>query len=1153
MADAVRRLYVEKKGGFDVEAGAMLAELRDIIRIRGLRKLRLLNRYDVQGLDGEDFGKAVRTIFSEPPIDRVFHETAEFGGSERQIAIECLPGQYDQRADSAAQCAEVMTGGKRPLVRTARIVSLEGDIPPGDIEKARRYLINPIEAREASLGKPETLEAEFPLPPDVETVAGFAGMGDEALAALHARMKYAMAQEDLRFCRDYFRDAERRDPSATELKLIDTYWSDHCRHSTFLTEIGHAGFEPGCDSDAIEGAYREYLAVKAELGAGGGGKAGGGSGGAAGEAKSGGGGSSGGAEMGGGADTGGQTGGGAGGSGESGEGGAAAACLMDIATLAAKKLRRDGRLPALDASDENNACSIEVDADVAGEKQRWLVMFKNETHNHPTEIEPFGGAATCLGGAIRDPLSGRAYVYQAMRLTGSGDPREPVENTLPGKLPQRKITTSAAAGYSSYGNQIGIPTGYVREVYHPGYVAKRMEIGAVIGAAPKSHVRRGSPKPGDAIVLLGGRTGRDGIGGATGSSKEHTGASLLECGSEVQKGNPPAERKLLRFFRNPEAASMIIRCNDFGAGGVAVAIGELADGLLIDLDAVPKKYEGLDGTELAVSESQERMAVAVAGADAARFIELAGEENLEATVVAEVNDSGRVRMTWRGATIVDIARAFLDTNGVRQRTDVFVAAPDAGALAELLRGAPRGRGMETMDLAGRWLAALSDLNVCSQIGLASRFDSTVGANTVLMPFGGSRQLTPVEGMAAKLPVPGGDTSTATLMACGYDPSLSEASPFHGAVCAVLESLAKIAALGGDAGGAHLTLQEYFPKPGKSPRRWGLPFSAVLGAFYAQMRLSVAAIGGKDSMSGSFNELDVPPALVSFAVAVADAGRVISPEFKRAGSAVALLSLWGGGAGAAGASGAGCAGVAGAIGKGGASGAGAESGGAAGAKAGGADGCACERAGGEGGGSAGSEGGGGADAGAESGGGTSGDGASGVGCAGAAGAIGKGSTSDADAGAESGGFLPDLAGYMAAYRELCGAIGDGKVISAYPVRAGGVAAAVSLMCFGNGIGFEFDAGFDRQRLFARDYGAIVLELAGGAGANADEILPGAGLIRVGRTAEAPRIVFGPHMDMPLDEAVAAWSAPLGDIFPERSRGAGESGEPGVQSGESGEPG
>ncbi|MDR1439412.1 MAG: hypothetical protein LBJ10_05195, partial [Clostridiales bacterium] len=702
MDDAVRRLFVEKKEGFDVEAGEIFAELRDIVRIRGLRKVRLLNRYDVQGLGGDDFAKAVRTIFSEPPMDRVYHEAVELSGSERPIAIECLPGQYDQRADSAAQCAEVMSGGGKPLVSTARVVLLDGDVGDGDIERAKRYLINPVESREAALGKPLTLEGDFPPPPGVEAVEGFAAMGDGALAELHARMKYAMPAADLRFCRDYFRDEERRDPSVTELKLIDTYWSDHCRHSTFLAELRGVGFEPGCDAGIIEGAYREYLAARAELRAGAGDAAGAGAGGVAGAGDSAG---AGGAEVAaghagaGGAGAGdaagssagaGCTVAGAGGTAGAGDanGAGGAPCLMDIATIAAKKLRREGRLPALDESGENNACSIVVDADVAGERQQWLVMFKNETHNHPTEIEPFGGAATCLGGAIRDPLSGRAYVYQAMRVTGSGDPRAAVEDTLPGKLPQRKITTSAAAGYSSYGNQIGIPTGHVREIYHPGYVAKRMEIGAVIGAVPKSHVRRGEPKPGDVVVLLGGRTGRDGIGGATGSSKEHTGDSLLECGSEVQKGNPPAERKLLRFFRNPEATSMIIRCNDFGAGGVAVAIGELADGLEIDLDAVPKKYEGLDGTELAVSESQERMAVAVAAGDAGRLIELARAENLEATVVARVNGSGRLRMVWRGAAIVDISRAFLDTNGVRQSADVMAPAPDAAALAAILCGDP---------------------------------------------------------------------------------------------------------------------------------------------------------------------------------------------------------------------------------------------------------------------------------------------------------------------------------------------------------------------------------------------------------------------------------------------------------------------------------
>ncbi|HHY63623.1 MAG TPA: phosphoribosylformylglycinamidine synthase, partial [Clostridiaceae bacterium] len=745
--------------------------------------------------------------------------------NDRIIAVEYLPGQYDQRADSAAQCIQMIIHGERPDIRVAKIIILSGDISDEEYEKIKNLVINPVETRFASLDKPKTLKEEYPVPEDVKKVEGFTEMQPDQVKSLHGEMSFAMSLDDLLFCQEYFRDVEKRDPTVTELRMIDTYWSDHCRHTTFLTRIEDVDFGDDPVSARIRDVYGKYLDVRKKI--------------YADKSKD--------------------------------------ICLMDIATLAMKYLKSTGDLDNLDESEEINACSIVVNAIIDGRAEEWLVMFKNETHNHPTEIEPFGGAATCLGGAIRDPLSGRSYVYQAMRVTGSGDPRTPLSETLPGKLPQRVITTRAAHGYSSYGNQIGLATGMVAEIYHDDYVAKRMEIGAVVGAAPRSSVIRKTPEPGDIVILLGGRTGRDGCGGATGSSKEHTEESLYKCGAEVQKGNPPTERKIQRLFRKPAVARMIKKCNDFGAGGVSVAIGELADGLDINLDAIPKKYEGLDGTELAISESQERMAVVVSPENVNRFIEEARKENLEATMVAVVNDTGRLKMSWRGKTIVDLSRDFLDTNGVRQNISVKVRGAD-------ISGSVLGKlPAEIEELRDKpleaWKRNLQRLNVCSQKGLVERFDSTIGGGTVQMPFGGKHQLTPAEGMIAKLPVENGNTTTGTIMTYGYNPDISKWSPFHGAVYAIVESLARLVAMGGNYKKARLTLQEYFEKLGADPEKWGKPFSALMGAFHTQYSLKVPAIGGKDSMSGTFKDMNVPPTLVSFALVPTDVTIAVSPEFK----------------------------------------------------------------------------------------------------------------------------------------------------------------------------------------------------------------------------------------------------------------------------------
>jgi phosphoribosylformylglycinamidine synthase len=825
MAD-VRRIYVEKKPGFDVEAKETLADLRENLNMKGLKGVRIINRYDVEGITDEEYEKARCLIFSEPPVDNVSDEEIEING-ERVFAVEFLPGQFDQRAASAEECISILTAKDRPRVRYAKLYVLSGDITDEEFALVKPYVINPVEAREAALEKPLSLDMEVDYPEDVKTVDGFNDMNEKAMKDFLSQMGFAMDLDDLKFCQNYFKNDEKRNPTVTELRMIDTYWSDHCRHTTFSTKINNVTIPEGKYSDVISAAFDEYKTAKADL-----------------------------------------------------YSPDRNTCLMNMATIIVKQLRKKGLLKEIDESEEINACSIVMPVEIDGKTEDWLIMFKNETHNHPTEIEPFGGAATCLGGAIRDPLSGRSYVYQAMRVTGAGDPRKSLKETLPGKLMQRKITKKASSGYSSYGNQIGLATGQVQEIYDEGYVAKRMEIGAVIGAAPKANVIRETPSKGDVIVLLGGRTGRDGIGGATGSSKAHTEQSVVSCGSEVQKGNPPIERKLQRLFRNNKVTTLIKRCNDFGAGGVSVAIGELADGLKINLDKIPKKYEGLDGTELAISESQERMAVVVRKSDADKFIEYAHEENLEATVVAVVTDENRLQMSWRDKIICDISRDFLNTNGAVKNTDVEVVLPDAAAAAR----------KPVSDVKAKWLDTLSNLNVCSQKGLAEKFDSTIGAGTVIMPFGGKYQLTPSDGMAAKVPVLEGETNSATIMTFGYNPQISKWSPFHGSVYAIVESVSKAVALGADYKTIYLTFQEYFERLGNDPKRWGKPFAALLGAYRTQLELGIAAIGGKDSMSGSFNELDVPPTLTSFAVAPARADKVISQELKKIGSKLVLFPL-----------------------------------------------------------------------------------------------------------------------------------------------------------------------------------------------------------------------------------------------------------------------
>lgn len=835
MAD-VFRIFVEKKKGNDIEAGQILKDLRENVGITSVEDVRIINRYLAQGVDSDQFGAAVSQVFSEPNLDNVYLRVP-FEDGWRKFTMEYLPGQYDQRADSAAQCIQLLTGGERPIVTSAKIVAVKGDVSDADFEKIKSYMINPVESREASDEMPRDLDIKGDIPSDIARVDGFIDMTDSEIEKYHAEMGFAMSEADLKWVRDYFKKDENRNPSITELKVIDTYWSDHCRHTTFSTKLDSISVTEGGDyTEALNKAIKDYFELRKE---------------AYGERES-----------------------------------KKDVCLMDLACLGTKVLKKRGLVNDLDESEEINACSIEVMATIDGKEEPWLVQFKNETHNHPTEIEPFGGAATCLGGAIRDPLSGRAYVYQAMRVTGAGDPTIPFEETLDGKLPQSKITTAAAQGYSSYGNQIGLATGQVTELYDSGYVAKRMEIGAVVGASPKKNVVRMRPEENDVIVLLGGRTGRDGCGGATGSSKAHDSSSIETCGAEVQKGNPPTERKLQRLFRNEKASTMIKRCNDFGAGGVCVAIGELADGLKIDLDKVPKKYDGLDGTELAISESQERMAVVLDKNDVEEFTRLANEENLEATPVAVVTNANRLEMTWRGDKIVDISRDFLNTNGVTQH-----------ATAEILPVSKKDnyrtstpKILEDEPVASALVKNLKRLEVCSQKGLVERFDSSIGASTVLMPYAGTYQLTPEEAMVAKLPVLNGETDDASVMSYGFIPAVSKWSPFHSAAFAVAESLAKLACVGCDPSKARLTMQEYFERLGNEPARWGKPTAALLGGLEAQIGYKVPSIGGKDSMSGSFNDLDVPPTLVCFAVGMTKASKTVSSIFKKKGSVVKLLPV-----------------------------------------------------------------------------------------------------------------------------------------------------------------------------------------------------------------------------------------------------------------------
>ena len=827
----VKRIYVEKKKDYAVKAGELLDEIKNYLGIP-VDGVRVLVRYDIENLSEDTYQKALGTVFSEPPVDILYEEAFDKNDTDQVFSVEYLPGQFDQRADSAEQCVKLLNENEEPVIRSATTYVIEGNVDEDQMERIKNHCINPVDSREASSVKPETLVTIFEDPADVKIFDGFQTMEEQALRELYDSLGLAMTFKDFLHIQNYFKNEEHRDPSMTEIRVLDTYWSDHCRHTTFSTELKNINFKDGYYKAPIEQSFREYEAAREVLYKGRDDKF---------------------------------------------------ICLMDIALMGMKKLKAEGKLADQEESDEINACSIVVPVEIDGKTEEWLVSFKNETHNHPTEIEPFGGAATCLGGAIRDPLSGRSYVYQAMRVTGAADPTRPLSETMKGKLPQRKIVTGAAQGYSSYGNQIGLATGLVNEIYHPDYVAKRMEIGAVMGAAPRRCVIRENSDPGDQIILLGGRTGRDGCGGATGSSKAHTVESLDTCGAEVQKGNAPTERKIQRLFRREEVAHLIKKCNDFGAGGVSVAIGELADGLRVNLDLVPKKYAGLDGTELAISESQERMAVVVDKKDVKQMLEYAAEENLEAIVVAEVTEEPRLVLSWRGKEIVNLSRAFLNTNGAHQETNVTVDMPEKKD--NYFEQTP-----EVTDVKDTWLKTLADLNVCSQKGLVEMFDSSIGAGTVTMPYGGLYQLTPTQTMIAKLPVLKGKTDTITMMSYGFDPYLSSWSPYHGAIYAVIHSVAKIAASGGDVSKIRFTFQEYFERLGEKPERWGKPMAALLGAYDAQVGLGLPSIGGKDSMSGSFNEIDVPPTLVSFAVDVASSKNVVTPELKNAGDILVKIDI-----------------------------------------------------------------------------------------------------------------------------------------------------------------------------------------------------------------------------------------------------------------------
>jgi phosphoribosylformylglycinamidine synthase len=989
----IRRLFAEKKSAFAVEARHVLYDLRENLGLARLEDVRLAVRYDVEGIDEKNFEAARWTVFAEPPVDDVFDETLPVAAKERILAVEYLPGQYDQRADSAAQCLQLLSHGARPTVACAKVYVLTGNLSDEDFSRIKSYLINPVDSREASVNKPETLNPAAPPPDDVEVLAGFQAADEDALQRMIHGMGFAMTLADLKHTQAYFRDEEHRDPTETELRLLDTYWSDHCRHTTFLTKLEGVTIEDGAYSAEITKAFLQYRALRTQV------------------------------------------------HGDRLE--EKPECLMDIALMPMRALRKAGKLDDQEVSSEINACSIVVNIDTTAtpsgqeaeagaeghgaqhhpqgaaqevRREEWLLMFKNETHNHPTEIEPYGGAATCLGGAIRDPLSGRAYVYQSMRVTGSGDPRVPVAETIPGKLPQRKITQEAANGFAGYGNQIGLTTGQVQEYYDSGYVAKRMEIGAVVGAAPRAQVRREEPVPGDVIVLVGGRTGRDGIGGATGSSKAHTEQSIEKCGAEVQKGDPPMERKLQRLFRRPEFCRLVKKCNDFGAGGVSVAIGELAEGLSINLDVVPKKYEGLNGTELAIAESQERMAVVVSPRDVDAVMKLADEENLESTLVATVTAEPRLRMTWRDRIIVDLSRKFLDTNGALQVTKARILSP---------KGKQSPFKMEevtTAQVKTRWQSALQELNTCSQRGLNEKFDCTIGAASVLLPFGGKNRRTPAECMVAKLPVPVGETKSASAMSHGFLPSVSRWSPFHGAVWAHVQAAAKLAAVGADHRRLRFTLQEYFGKPMQEPARWGVPMAALLGALHAEMAMGTAAIGGKDSMSGTFKDIDVPPTLVAFAVDMVKADQVTSPELKGTGHDLVLLEL-----------------------------------------------------------------------------------------------------------PRTDDELPDWKAFDALYARVGQLVRDGKLLAVKTVGMDGLAPALSIMAFGNGVGFQLDEERPATDWFRPRPGSFVVELQ--EKARPDMLFEGLDWTLLGTTTAEETFRIGDEC-IELVKAQAAWEAPLEPIFPTR---------------------
>ena len=968
---SVKRIYVEKKAPYAVKARELKEDIGDYLGLTSVTNVRELIRYDVEGLDDATFEKACKMIFSEPPVDDIYYEVFPMSDKEKYFGMEYLPGQFDQRADSAVQCVRFLNEESNPIIRTAVTYVIEGELNDEELDRIKNYCINPVDSRECDFAKPDTLVTEYDEPEDVSIIDGFKDMEEAELKSLYDSLGLAMTFNDFKHIQNYYRGEENRDPSMTEIKVLDTYWSDHCRHTTFSTELKDVTFTDGDYREPIETTYQSYLDTMEEMYKGRDDKY---------------------------------------------------VCLMDIALMGMKKLKMAGKLEDMEVSDEINACSVivpvEMDYGDGPVTEEWLVFFKNETHNHPTEIEPFGGAATCLGGAIRDPLSGRGYVYQAMRVTGAADPTVPVSATLKGKLSQKKLVTGAAAGYSSYGNQIGLATGYVKEIYHPNYVAKRMEIGAVMGAAPRRCVKRENSDPGDIIILLGGRTGRDGCGGATGSSKVHTESSIETCGAEVQKGNAPTERKIQRLFRREEVAALIKKCNDFGAGGVSVAIGELADGLRVDLDKVPKKYAGLDGTELAISESQERMAVVVDPADVDKFLSYAEEENLEATVVAEVTEEPRLVLMWRGREIVNLSRAFLDTNGAHQETVVTVQVPNAdnSPLGRIANDSVR-EAVEKEDGAGALIATLSDLNVCSQKGLVERFDASIGAGSVYMPYGGKTQLTETQTMVAKLPVSKGKTDTVTMMSYGFDPYVSSWSPYHGAIYAITESMAKIVAAGGNHKNIRFTFQEYFKRMTDDPTRWGQPFQALLGAFDAQVGFGLPSIGGKDSMSGTFNDIDVPPTLVSFAVDIAKGRDIITPELKSAGNKLVRFEI------------------------------------------------------------------------------------------------------------EKDDYLiPVYEKVQELYSAISELIADGVIVSAYALDQYGVAAAVCKMAFGNKLGVEFADDCDLEDLFTGAMGDILVEVdrdrIGEIGIDYELIgtVRDTGIIRIGGA------------EVSIDEAIAAWSKPLGKVFP-----------------------